>query len=284
VTFPGVNMDIGHLRTMGWSKSNDTSEWVNYNRLRGQYMSALEHVVPEQFFNDPAQCNVQGTSTPNPALPACPQGVSAVKAIAIAASQGQRVYTITPQVYASNPAIVQNQLAAHSQSTRERVQGYLDAGWEVAIHQSPITQSGWTGAGFTVIDPTTGAGGYLIEGGSNGGTIFATFMSFIVVGLAVAAAFAAGLPTALLALGLLFLNILGLISAIDRSDSSEQFSQAHLFAALTSIIAFLGLLFALAGAGLAITSMFWIPAVILVIMRYAEFPPSWLQWIVERLP
>jgi hypothetical protein len=168
VTFPGVNMDIGHVRAMGWSKANTPGEWVNYNRLRGQYMSALEHTVPERFFNDPAQCNLRGTNAANQALPVCSQGFSAVKAVAVAAAQGQRVYTITQQVYTGNPTIVQNQLFAHSQSTRERVQGYLDAGWEVSIHQSPITQDGWTGAGFTVIDPTTGAGGYLIEGGSDG--------------------------------------------------------------------------------------------------------------------
>jgi hypothetical protein len=178
VRFPGVNMDIGHLRTLGWSKGNTQQEWVNYNRLRGQYMSALEHAVPERFFNDPAQCNAEG-ATPNPALPACPQGISAVKAIAIAAAQGQRVYTITPQVYANNPAIVQSQLAEHSQSTRERVQGYLDAGWEVSIHQAPISQSAWTGAGFMVIDTTTGAGGYLIEGGSNGAALFLFLVSMI---------------------------------------------------------------------------------------------------------
>jgi hypothetical protein len=169
VRFPGVNMDIGHLRTLGWSRANAAAEWAAYNRIRGQFMSTLEHAIPERFFNDSAECNLPGASSQNPALPACPQGISAVKAIAIAAAQGQRIYTITPQVYANNPAIVQSQLAAHSQSTKDRVQGYLDAGWEVSIHQSPITQDGWTGAGFTVIDPTSGAGGYLIEGGTSGG-------------------------------------------------------------------------------------------------------------------
>ncbi len=39
-------------------------------------------------------------TNPNPALPACPQGISAVKAIALGAAQGQRIYTITPAVYA----------------------------------------------------------------------------------------------------------------------------------------------------------------------------------------
>lgn len=171
VKFPGVNMDIGHVRTMGWSKTSTSTDWVNYNRLRGQYMSALEHAVPVLIFSDPGWCNLPGTTTPNPSLPACPQGISAVKAIAIAAAQGQRIYTITPQVYNDNLAIVQNQLSAHSLNTRERVVNYLEAGFEVSIHQSPITQDGWGGAGFTTLDPATGAGGYLIEGGGNGGSV-----------------------------------------------------------------------------------------------------------------
>ncbi|WP_462391218.1 hypothetical protein [Acidovorax sp. Q11] len=66
-----------------------------YNRLRGQYMSALEHAVPERFFNDPQKCNLQGNTNPTPGLPDCPQGISAVKALGIAAAQGQRIYTIT---------------------------------------------------------------------------------------------------------------------------------------------------------------------------------------------
>ena len=49
------------------------------------------------------------------------------------------------------------------------MQQSLDAGYEVTIHQSPITESGWTGAGYTAIDPATGAGAYTIEGGGNGG-------------------------------------------------------------------------------------------------------------------
>ncbi len=54
-------------------------------------------------------------------------------------------------------------------NTRSRVQQALDAGHEVTIHERPITESGWKGAGYTLIDPTTGAGAYLIDGGSNGG-------------------------------------------------------------------------------------------------------------------
>lgn len=73
--------------------------------------------------------------------------------------------------FLANPNIVNNQLFAHSQSTKDRIQQALDAGYEITIHEAPITQDGWTGAGFSVIDPNTGAGGYLIEGGSNGGSL-----------------------------------------------------------------------------------------------------------------
>ena len=132
-------------------------------------MSALEHAIPERFFNDPTKCNAEGTTTPVLGLPVCPQGISAVKAIGLAASQGQKIYTITQTVYQNNPNIVNTNLAAHTQSTRQAVQNALDIGHEVTIHEAPITQSGWTGAGYTTIDPETGAGGYMIEGGSNGG-------------------------------------------------------------------------------------------------------------------
>ena len=169
VTFPGVNMDIGHVRPIGYSKDNDKNTWIAYNKLRGQYMSALEHAIPERFFNDPTKCNAEGTTTPVLGLPVCPQGISAVKAIGIAASQGQKIYTITKEVYQNNPNIVNTSLAAHSQSTRQAVQNALDIGHEVTIHEAPITQSGWSGAGYTTIDPATGAGGYMIDGGSNGG-------------------------------------------------------------------------------------------------------------------
>ncbi|ADX44630.1 transglutaminase domain-containing protein [Paracidovorax avenae ATCC 19860] len=169
VEFPGVNIDIGHMRNLAWSRSNDKAQWVAYNRMRGQYMSALEHAVPERFFNDPAKCNLAGSANPVAGLPDCPQGISAVKALGLAAQQGQRIYTITPQVYANQPNIVNTALVAHSPGTRAKVQAALDESKEVTIHEAPIAQSGWVGAGFTVIEQGTGAGAYTIEGGSQGG-------------------------------------------------------------------------------------------------------------------
>ena len=39
------------------------------------------------------------------------------------------------------------------------------------MHQAPITQSGWTGSGYIISDPATGAGAYKISGGANGGDL-----------------------------------------------------------------------------------------------------------------
>jgi len=48
------------------------------------------------------------------------------------------------------------------------IRNALAAGKDVTVHQAPITQSGWTGSGYIITDPATGAGAYMISGGANG--------------------------------------------------------------------------------------------------------------------
>lgn len=151
VTFPGVMMDIGHLRHLRVAKDNDTTTWINYNRMRGQQQSVLEASVPEQFFTDPAATTK-------------PEGVSTVKALATAASQGQKIFTITQ----ANIATALPQLQ-HSTSIIDEIRNAVAAGKEVTISERQVTVAGWTGAGYAIVDPATGAGAYLIEGGANGG-------------------------------------------------------------------------------------------------------------------
>jgi hypothetical protein len=273
VTFPGVNIDVGHMRTLGWAKDNSPAKWVAYNRLRGQTMSALEHAIPERFLTDPNQCSNMVLD----GRPPCPQGVSAVKALGLAAQAGQKIYTITRELYASNPSLVSAVLGAHSASTRERIQQALDTGYEVTVHEAPISHGGWAGAGYLLIDPATGAGGYLIEGGSNGGVIFVTWMSFIFVGLAAAALLSGG--ALFIALGLLAVNIYGLISAIQAANSPDELMNAHAYAAIAALCAGLGVVL---GAGdLVIRSLFWLPTIMNLLFRWAEFPPGWLLWLLS---
>lgn len=136
--------------------------------MRGQYGSALEHAVPEKFFTDPKTCNSYDNPNPTTGLPTWTQGISSVKALSLAADQGQKIYTITPKVYQRNSNIVSSQLGAHSDITRSRIQNALDQGMEVTIHAGPITESGWKGSGYIILDTQTAFGAYEIEGGAQG--------------------------------------------------------------------------------------------------------------------
>ncbi len=99
-----------------------------------------------------------------PRQPACAEGISAVKALALAQAQGQRIYTITP----SNAATALPKLPVGGEVGAE-IRNAIQAGKEVTIHENPITAHGWTGYGYIIVDPETGAGAYLIEGKGNGG-------------------------------------------------------------------------------------------------------------------
>jgi hypothetical protein len=131
-------------------------------------MSAMEHAVPEAFWVDKSQCRYvdETGQVKNPALPDCAQAISAVKAIAIAQSQGQKIYTITPQ----NASTALARLPI-SGSVGQEIRNAVNAGKEVTIHEKPISAYGWSGYGYSIIDPETGEGGYIIEGSGNGGLL-----------------------------------------------------------------------------------------------------------------
>ena len=89
-TIQGVDMDVGHLRHIRWVKDDNPASainnkpeltqngktaaqnrWIAYNKMRGQYASAMEHATPEQFWVDKTQCSYadENGNTQNPTLP-----------------------------------------------------------------------------------------------------------------------------------------------------------------------------------------------------------------------
>lgn len=70
----------------------------------------------------------------------------------------------------ANHAALLAQVTIDTQAMAE-IQSAVAAGKEVTVHQAPITQSGWTGSGYIITDPATGAGAYKISGGANGSAI-----------------------------------------------------------------------------------------------------------------
>ena len=92
-------MDIGHLRHVCWVKDDDPksqinkdpnlapngktaaqNRWIAYNRMRGQYASAMEHAAPEAFWVDKTKCSHtdENGRIQNPTLNPCAEGISAV--------------------------------------------------------------------------------------------------------------------------------------------------------------------------------------------------------------
>jgi hypothetical protein len=171
VSFPGVVMDVDRVFMHAEAKDADPAKKLAYLRQVGAAGSAFEHAVPERLFADPAKPLDDPTQ---------PQGISAVKALAIAAGQGQRIYTLNQQNQAYHAGIVAG--LGTDAETKAEIANALNAGLEVTVHQADITAHGWTGSGYIVLDPETGAGAYKIAGGANGAAlieeIFNALLSF----------------------------------------------------------------------------------------------------------
>src|SRR5690554_3160073 len=155
-------------------KDNDREQWVNYNRASGARLSAMEHLVPEhktagavlhseaaQWVNHMDVVNEMFSTDENPA-----HGISAVKAIQLAAAEGQKIWTITQANL--DIALANIQL---SNDIKTDIRNAVNAGQEVTTHEKFVNFYGKTSAGYTILDPETGAGAYMISSGENGGDI-----------------------------------------------------------------------------------------------------------------
>ena len=88
-------------RARSWlnTKKQTNQSWGSIDSTAEALLALLpaqKNAVPEEFWVDKKQCrytNLNG-ETQNPTQQACAEGISAVKAIAIAQQQGQKIYTI----------------------------------------------------------------------------------------------------------------------------------------------------------------------------------------------
>ena len=151
VSASGLAMDVDRVFSSVADKNNDSKAWVNYNQMVGNRYSAMEHLIPEQMFSTES-------------APA--QGISAVKAIALASAQGQKIWTITQENL--DVALAAINLGTDSET---EIRNGVNAGNVVTAHEQSINFNGWIGEGYIIIDPATGAGAYKIAGGGNGGLL-----------------------------------------------------------------------------------------------------------------
>jgi transglutaminase-like putative cysteine protease len=158
IGFPGLSMDIDRVFESAVANDANARTKIAFMRALGGQYSAHEHLIPEQLFKDASL----PANDPNQ-----PQAVSAVKALAIAASQGQKIYTLNSANQAIHPSTL-NQLAL-DQGVKQEIADALATGKEVTVQQGDISYVGFNGSGYIIVDPETGAGAYKISTGANGG-------------------------------------------------------------------------------------------------------------------
>ena len=147
----GVATNIPIVNIVGSDSTNPVDQ-LNFTIQLGVLSSVLENAVPEELLNQPGQFV---------------NGVSAVKALVTAGAMGQRIYAIT----AANEATVLP-LINHDPATMSEISDALAAGKIVITSTDSVSLPGWTGCGYVILDPVTGAGAWKIAGGANGGGLY----------------------------------------------------------------------------------------------------------------
>jgi hypothetical protein len=150
ISIAGLKMDVQRNLELTEATEGNNKSILQYMLTSGMNSSALENSVPERIFSTPT----------NPV-----QGISAVKALQIANDQGIPIFTI-------NQNNIGTALLQLPSDVIEDIQNAVNAGKVVTVSQTQITYNGWTGVGYIIIDPTTGAGAYMISGGLSGGELF----------------------------------------------------------------------------------------------------------------
>ena len=153
VQFSGMMMDMDTMVSIVGTSNNDANQQKALVQQLGMRQSAMEHLVPEQMFS---------TDT----APA--YGVSAVKAIQLAAAHGQKIYTI-------NQANLESALTAINlnSSTEQEIRDAVNSGKVVTTHTHRVNFHGTVTAGYIIQDPVDGTGAYKIASGADGALVAA---------------------------------------------------------------------------------------------------------------
>ena len=111
----------------------------------------------------------------------------------------------------------------------QEIRSALQAGKEVTVHERQINVHGFTGYGYIITDPDTGAGAYLIEGKGNGGWFSLVFnaATALIVVIGIAGFFAlAGIiaPIAFLSYFTLAIAMLALAAVYLAGDDFDSFN------------------------------------------------------------
>ncbi|WP_062268299.1 transglutaminase-like domain-containing protein [Endozoicomonas arenosclerae] len=151
VRFSGLGIDVDRLASQTVDTNNDLIRQRNYTRGIGIRASVMEHLIPESMFT------ITGAKV---------SSMSAIKALSIAASQGQRIWSINSDNI--DAALESINLSAQVESD---IRNSVKAGKIVTAHGEPLLSGNGWNAGYLIIDPSSGSGAYKIASGDNGGLL-----------------------------------------------------------------------------------------------------------------
>lgn len=144
VTETGIMIDVDRNIYVAHSKNGDQAKVPQFMIPAGQMSSILEHAIFEQLYSA--------------------KGVSTVQLLQAANNQGIPIYNISQSNIASLLPILQI-----SDNVKTDIQNAVNAGKTVVIPKQNISYYTWTGTGYIVQDPLTGAGAYMISTNLAGG-------------------------------------------------------------------------------------------------------------------
>jgi hypothetical protein len=144
VTEGGIGIDVDRNIKTAFPIDGDMQRKKDFMIVSGLGTSAWENMVLQSFIDIPS--------------------VSAINLLKIASRQGIPIYTIDY----SNISTILPQLQVDS-GIKSDIQNAVNAGKKVVVSKTNIQYNDWNGAGYIILDPTTGAGAYMISGGLSGG-------------------------------------------------------------------------------------------------------------------
>ncbi|BEP92018.1 hypothetical protein GmRootA79_04020 [Acidovorax sp. A79] len=151
--FYGIARSASYQSRVGDAKRVLTAAAAPDEGLRRQFMvhagiqgSSIEGSVLDQLFNRPDETSVSTTQI-----------------MAIAAREGQRIYSITQEnISSALPAL------AVDSAVKEDIENAVANGMVAFVPEREIAHKGYRGVGYILMDPDSGAAAYLIDGGRNG--------------------------------------------------------------------------------------------------------------------
>ncbi|MDH4164546.1 MAG: hypothetical protein OEW15_17930 [Nitrospirota bacterium] len=250
----GLMMDVDHLMQIVFGKDSSMDRVKQYMLTSGSMSSALEHIVPENML-----------STMNSQV----QGVSTIKALSIANSEGIPIYTVDK----SNIESITPKLRVDSEVVSDIVNA-VNAGKLVIVSKENIAVGGWSGCGYAIIDPDTGAGAYMISGGQNGAIIL-LILTLAIVAIGACMVGGIGVVGAGIVVGSLAAELLGaFIMAVAPIFMAAMFWLAY--QASPTFINNFSVIFT--GLGVIIPFLFVAPIFAIIIDIYLGLSSWWSGW------